>query len=73
MSAEGFFFPGQAQETDESLLLDIDGWEGPLDLLLALARNQKVDLREISILELVQRSEERRVGKECRSRGSPYH
>lgn len=54
MSEEGFFFPDQAQETDESLLLDIDGWEGPLDLLLALARNQKVDLREISILELVQ-------------------
>ena len=54
MSEEGFFFPEQAQETDESLLLDIDGWEGPLDLLLALARNQKVDLREISILELVQ-------------------
>ncbi|MEL6875372.1 MAG: ScpA family protein [Pseudomonadota bacterium] len=39
---------------DESLTLNIDGWEGPLDLLLALARNQKVDLREISILELVQ-------------------
>ena len=37
----------------ESLTLDIDGWEGPLDLLLALARNQKVDLREISILALV--------------------
>ena len=37
----------------ETLTLDIDGWEGPLDLLLALARNQKVDLREISILELV--------------------
>ncbi|MDB5703214.1 MAG: chromosome segregation protein ScpA [Sphingomonas bacterium] len=37
----------------ETLNLDIDGWEGPLDLLLALARNQKVDLREISILALV--------------------
>ncbi len=37
----------------ETLTLDIDGWEGPLDLLLALARNQKVDLREISILALV--------------------
>jgi segregation and condensation protein A len=43
-------------ETDASdtLTLDIDGWEGPLDLLLALARNQKVDLRAISILELVE-------------------
>jgi len=38
---------------DETLTLDLDGWEGPLDLLLALARNQKVDLREISILALV--------------------
>jgi len=37
----------------ETLTLDIDGWEGPLDLLLALARSQKVDLREISILALV--------------------
>jgi segregation and condensation protein A len=39
-------------ETD-TLKIDIDGWEGPLDLLLALARNQKVDLRAISILDLV--------------------
>ena len=38
----------------DALNLDIDGWEGPLDLLLALARAQKVDLRRISILELVQ-------------------
>lgn len=52
---EGFFFPPEPAASDEgSLTLNIDGWEGPLDLLLALARNQKVDLREISILELVQ-------------------
>src|SRR6188768_3301333 len=38
----------------DTLTLDLDGWEGPLDLLLALARNQKVDLRAISILELVE-------------------
>ena len=37
----------------EALYLEIDGWEGPLDLLLDLARRQKVDLRRISILELV--------------------
>ncbi len=37
-----------------ALTIDIDGWEGPLDLLLALARAQKVDLREISILALVE-------------------
>ena len=35
-----------------ALILDIDGYEGPLDLLLTLARQQKVDLREISILAL---------------------
>ena len=38
----------------ERLTLDIDGWEGPLDLLLTLARTQKVDLREISILALTE-------------------
>lgn len=38
---------------DDTLTIDIDGWEGPLDLLLALARTQKVDLRAISILALV--------------------
>jgi segregation and condensation protein A len=41
-------------EATETLKIDIEGWEGPLDLLLALARNQKVDLRQISILELVE-------------------
>ncbi len=39
--------------TDEALYLELDGWEGPLDLLLDLARRQKVDLRSISILSLV--------------------
>jgi segregation and condensation protein A len=41
-------------ETGDRLTIDIDGWEGPLDLLLALARQQKVDLRELSILALVE-------------------
>jgi segregation and condensation protein A len=41
-------------QADETLTIDIDGWEGPLDLLLALARQQKVDLRELSILALVE-------------------
>lgn len=36
----------------ESLVVDVDGFEGPLDLLLTLSRTQKVDLRKISILEL---------------------
>ncbi len=39
--------------TVDSLLLNIDGYEGPIDILLEMARNQKVDLREISILQLV--------------------
>lgn len=36
-----------------TLTLELDGWEGPLDLLLTLARSQKVDLRQISMLALV--------------------
>lgn len=40
-------------DSAEALTIDIDGWEGPLDLLLALARTQKVDLRQLSILQLV--------------------
>ena len=39
--------------SDEELTLSLDGWEGPLDLLLSLARSQKVDLAQISILQLV--------------------
>lgn len=38
----------------DTLTLDLDGWEGPLDLLLSLARAQKVDLKQISILALVE-------------------
>ena len=38
----------------DAFLVDIDGFEGPLDLLLALARTQKVDLAKISILALVE-------------------
>ncbi|MBC2650952.1 segregation and condensation protein A [Novosphingobium aerophilum] len=37
----------------EALVVSLDGWEGPLDLLLDLARRQKVDLRRIAILDLV--------------------
>jgi len=36
----------------DALLLNIDGYEGPIDVLLDMARTQKVDLREISILQL---------------------
>lgn len=38
----------------EALLVDVEGFEGPLDLLLVLARTQKVDLRKISILHLAE-------------------
>ena len=34
------------------LVLSLDGYEGPIDLLLSLSREQKVDLTRISILEL---------------------
>jgi segregation and condensation protein A len=47
-------FEPAATADDEVLTLELGSWEGPLDLLLALARNQKVDLREISILALVE-------------------
>src|SRR5213075_850794 len=39
---------------EEALNLSLDGWEGPLDLLLNLAWAQKVDLHQISILALVE-------------------
>jgi segregation and condensation protein A len=42
-----------ASRDGDELTLSLDGWEGPLDLLLSLARVQKVDLAQISILELV--------------------
>ena len=37
----------------DELTLNLDGWEGPLDLLLELARAQKVDIAKISIVALV--------------------
>lgn len=43
-----------AADEGEGLRLDIDGYEGPLHLLLELARKQKVDLARISILELAE-------------------
>jgi segregation and condensation protein A len=44
---------GSSVPDETALYLELDGWEGPLDLLLDLARRQKVDLRQISILALV--------------------
>lgn len=42
-----------AADASEALVVDVDGYAGPLDLLLALARTQKVDLARISIVALV--------------------
>ena len=39
---------------NDRLMVDVEGFEGPLDLLLALARTQKVDLAKISVLALAQ-------------------
>jgi segregation and condensation protein A len=44
--------PAELAEGEPSLVVDVEGYEGPLDLLLALARQQKVDLSKISILAL---------------------
>jgi segregation and condensation protein A len=56
MSAEILRFeasPSDERAADEpTLVVDVEGYEGPLDLLLALARHQKVDLAKISILAL---------------------
>lgn len=43
----------QGPSMAEALIVDVDGYEGPLDVLLLLARTQKVDLKKISILALV--------------------
>jgi segregation and condensation protein A len=44
--------PAELAEGEPLLVVDVEGYEGPLDLLLALARQQKVDLAKISILAL---------------------
>ncbi|GER03217.1 hypothetical protein JCM17846_08990 [Iodidimonas nitroreducens] len=44
----------RADDGDEALVLDVEGFEGPLDVLLLLARSQKLDLAKISILDLVE-------------------
>lgn len=47
-------FDSPAVPAVDTLTVSFDSWEGPLDLLLSLARTQKVDLREISILALTE-------------------
>ena len=53
MESDEEFEARPVRESDE-LTLNLDGWEGPLDLLLSLARAQKVDLAQISILDLTE-------------------
>jgi segregation and condensation protein A len=49
-----FAAANDAAEEGEGLVLDLDGFEGPLHLLLALARSQKVDLLKLSVLKLAE-------------------
>jgi segregation and condensation protein A len=44
----------ERSDSERTLVVDVDGFEGPLDLLLALARTQKVDITRISILALAE-------------------
>jgi segregation and condensation protein A len=53
MADDPEFDTSPVRQSDE-LTLNLEGWEGPLDLLLSLARAQKVDLAQISILDLVE-------------------
>jgi len=46
--------PVGAGHDNDALMVDVDGFEGPLDLLLAMARTQKVDLSRISVLQLAE-------------------
>jgi len=73
MADENTLFPNETQTVEErleaeSLIVDVQGFEGPLDLLLTLSRTQKVDLRQISVYELarqyltfVERAKELRI------------
>jgi segregation and condensation protein A len=54
MARDVAFEEDSRTQNSDTLTLTLEGWEGPLDLLLMLARAQKVDLREISILALVE-------------------
>ncbi|TCP42214.1 segregation and condensation protein A [Rhodovulum marinum] len=46
--------PVAARLAAEALIVDVEGFEGPLDMLLTLARTQKVDLRRVSVLQLAE-------------------
>lgn len=59
---------GASADPDNAFRVDVEGFEGPLDMLLTLARSQRVDLRRISVLQLaeqylafVERARSRRI------------
>lgn len=59
MSAENLTIDALSAEAEDAhdedaFIVDVDGYEGPLHLLLELARRQKVDLRKVSILALAE-------------------
>ena len=49
---EGQAFDADEQDGADSFVVDLDGYEGPIDVLLSMARDQKVDITQISILAL---------------------
>jgi segregation and condensation protein A len=51
---EGWDDPADIPNGDEALIVSLEGFEGPLDLLLLMARTQKVDLAKVSVLSLVE-------------------
>ena len=54
MAEFGVAFDAERATGDPAFTVDLDGFEGPLDLLLELARRQKVDLARISVLALAE-------------------
>jgi segregation and condensation protein A len=51
---EGWEDPADMPNADEALIVTLEGFEGPLDLLLVMARTQKVDIARISVLALTE-------------------
>ena len=54
LDKDWFDEPAQTPAADDVLYVDVNGFEGPLDLLLEMARRQKVDLTQISVLALAE-------------------
>ncbi len=51
---DGWEDPADVPNADEALIVTLEGFEGPLDLLLVMARTQKVDLAKVSVLALAE-------------------